>query len=69
MNKLNSEKSGVYDLWLTLRLQIDRERNTDNDKDNDDSDKIDKNIFDRTVAAVNEQLMIFVEDRVKDRKP
>ena len=69
MKKLNSEKSGVYDLWLTLRLQIDRERNTDNYQDNDDSDKIDKNIFDRTVAAVNEQLMIFVKDRIKDRKP
>ena len=33
------------------------------------SDKIDKNIFDRTIAAVNEQLMIFVKDRIKDRKP
>ena len=61
--------SGVNDLRPTLRSDIDRECDTDNYQDNNDSDEINEYIHDGTVAADYEELMIFVEDRIKDGEP
>ena len=61
--------SGVNDLRPALRSDIDRECDTDNYQDKNDSDEIDEYIHDGTVAANYKELMIFVEDRIKDGEP
>ena len=61
--------SGVNDLRPTLRPDVDRECDTDNYQDKNDSDEIDEYIDDGTVASDYEELMIFIEDCIKDCEP
>ena len=62
-------KSCVNDFCSSFCLEIDREYNSDDYQNNYDADHIDHNIKDRTVAARNKQLMIFIKDRIKNCKP
>ena len=62
-------ESGIDYFCSSLELHVDRKYDSDNNKYDYDSDKINKNIHDRSVASGNEKLMIFIEDRIDDREP
>ena len=62
-------KSGIDDFFPAFTSQVDRKYYSDDCQDNDYSDEVDQYVDDRSVAAHDEQLMIFIKDRIKDRKP
>ena len=62
-------RSGIDYFSSSLCLKVDRENDSDEYQYENDSDKVDQNIKDRAVASDNEKLMIFIDDRIDDRKP
>ena len=59
----------VSGLVFTESLQIQCKYQSDYQQRRNDSDNIDQNIFDRSAAFLNEQLMILIKDRIQCADP